>query len=49
MTWLKTVFNLEEEETRFGHRLDHGKPGESTMVSLKDTEGTDTALKSDEN
>ena len=49
MEWLKTVFNLEEEATRFGHRLDCGKPGESTVVSLMDTEDSDTALKSDEN
>lgn len=49
MRWLKTVLNLEEEVTRFGHRLDCGKPGESTVVSLKNTEDSDTALKSDEN
>lgn len=49
MEWLKTLFNLEEEAERFGHRLDSGKPGESTAVSLEDTEDSKTALESDEN
>lgn len=46
---VETVFNLQEEAGRSGHRLDSGKPGESTALSLKDTEDSNTALKGDEN